>query len=226
MLSGAYILAAGFVLGIQHAFDADHVVAVSNIVSEHKNLLKSSILGAMWGFGHTFTLLLAGLLLMVFKLSIPKKAAASMEMLVGVMLIILGALTLINAAKSRLHAHMHAHDGKKHEHLHEKDSHSHYRKRSFLVGMVHGLAGSAALMLLVLGTVKSAAEGLLYIAIFGLGSVLSMMLITTLIGLPFAVTAAKFTRLNALVRVMAGLIGVGLGSFIIYGIVNVQGLLA
>ncbi len=225
MISGTYILAAGFVLGIQHAFDADHVVAVSNIVSEHKNLIKSSILGAMWGFGHTFTLLLAGLLLMVLKLSIPKKAALSMELLVGVMLIILGALTLINAAKSRLHAHPHAHDGKKHEHLHEKDSHRHQQKRSFLVGMVHGLAGSAALMLLVLGTVKSAAEGLLYIAIFGIGSVLGMMLITTLIGLPFVITAAKFTTLNALVRVMAGLIGVSLGIFIIYEIVIVQGLI-
>lgn len=225
MLSGTYILAAGFVLGIQHAFDADHVVAVSNIVGEHKNLIKSSILGALWGFGHTFTLLLTGALLLFFKLSIPKKAALSLELLVGVMLIILGALTLINAAKSRIHSHPHAHEGERHSHLHETDSHRHYKKRSFIVGMVHGLAGSAALMLLVLGTVKSAAEGLLYIAIFGFCSVLSMMLITTLIGLPFVMTTAKFTRLNSIIRITAGLIAVGLGSSIIYGIVVVQGLI-
>ncbi len=224
MSSELYILSAGFILGIQHAFDADHVVAVSTIVSENKNLLKSSLLGALWGLGHTFTLLLAGIAVLFLKLAIPAGIAPYLEMLVGFMLVALGSLTAYRALSKKLHEHSHYHGKQKHMHLHDEHSHSSHEKRSFIVGMVHGLAGSAALMLLVLGTVKSQLQGILYIGLFGLGSVTSMMIVTTILGLPFAVTAAKFEKFNTLIRLSAGIIGILLGSFIVYEIVITQGL--
>ncbi len=224
MVSGFYVLAAGFVLGIQHAFDPDHVVAVSNIVSENRKLSISSVLGAAWGLGHTATLLLTGVLMIVFRLSIPSEIVPFIELGIGVLLICLGSINLVKALKISFHSHRHSHQGLSHSHIHETDFHKHPERRSFLVGMVHGLAGSAALMLLVLGTVKSALEGILYILLFGLGSVFGMMIVTTLIGMPFAFTASKFTRLNLVVRAFAGIIGVALGIFIIYGLVS-QGLI-
>lgn len=217
------ILLVGLILGIRHAMDADHVVAVSTIISKNKNLLRSSILGAAWGLGHTSTLLLVGLLVLIFKLSIPTKVALSMELAVGIILVILG----LSAAKEffidKMHLHCHRHESNVHPHLHshkDRSDHSHEHKmkseyKTFLVGMVHGLAGSAALMLLVLTTVSTPYQGILYILIFGLGSILGMVAISTIISLPFAYTATKFEELNYKIRLTVGFISIFLGISII-----------
>ncbi len=215
------ILGLGFVLGLKHALDADHLVAVSTIVSERKGFWSSSIVGALWGLGHTASLLIVGLIVIAFHFQIPDKIAMGMEFSVALMLIILGANVLWKIKKGttfHVHTHEHNHHLHVHPHLHEhahEQSHHHTAKvgkKPFFVGMVHGMAGSAALMLVVLATISSRALALLYIAIFGIGSVGGMFLMSALIGLPFSITS-KHDRLNSIIRTSAGIISVCFGLF-------------
>jgi high-affinity nickel permease len=219
----ATMLALGFLLGIEHAFDADHVVAVSTLVTRERNLKKSSFLGIFWGIGHTTTLLIVGLAILTLKLTIPNRLALSMEFVVGAMLVLLGGIVLKDVISRRIHLHSHSHGDESHLHLHEHreekaHAHNHVFKpefRSLLVGMVHGLAGSAALVLLVLTTAPSISIGLFYIIIFGIGSISGMMLISTLISLPFIMmTARKFEHFSEKIRTGAGLVSIGLGVVI------------
>ncbi len=219
------LLALGFVLGLKHALDADHVVAVSTIVSQVKSVRKSSLFGAIWGVGHTTTLLLVGLLILILKIAIPERVASSFEFLVGIVLVVLGIDVLRKVARDKIHFHKHQHGGVVHAHLHSHAKsflHSHVHK-SFLVGVVHGLAGSAALMLLVLTTIKSVFLGVLYILIFGVGSILGMLVIGGIISLPFFFTA-KSDRMNSTVKILAGAISILLGITIMYKIGFVGGL--
>jgi high-affinity nickel permease len=226
------VLALGFVLGMKHALDADHVVAVSTIVSKNRSLLSSSIIGAFWGIGHTATLFLAGFLFLTLKVTIPEQVALLLEMAVGVMLVFLGGVVAAGLIKERLDYHLHQHDGQSHVHVHkhahvEPHQHQHAIRRgyrSMAIGMVHGLAGSAALMLLVVSSIRSVMEGFLYIIIFGAGSVVGMMMITTLISLPFVYTAFHFNRLNRTITAFASMASIVLGTAIIYEIGFVQGL--
>ncbi|MDP2625127.1 MAG: sulfite exporter TauE/SafE family protein [Candidatus Peregrinibacteria bacterium] len=208
------IIILGFVLGIQHAFDSDHVVAVSTMVNETKSLKKSSKIGAIWGIGHTFTLFIGGLLLMTFKTSIPEQLALSFEFLIGIVLVLLGLNVYLKIRKEKIHLHRHAHEGTEHAHLHSHEkslSHKHaHIKKPLLIGMLHGLAGSAGLMLLVLGTVQSIAQGLFYILIFGLGSIIGMSLISTLIGIPFLLTS-KISHLQNTVHFTTGTLSILIG---------------
>lgn len=212
------MLALGFLLGIQHAFNADHVVAVSTLVTKNRSLRKSSSLGIFWGIGHTTTLLAAGLAILTLKLTIPGKVALAMEFVVGAMLVFLGSIVLKEVIANRIHLHSHSHGEECHLHLHshvEEEAHAHEHLkpefRSLLVGMVHGMAGSAALMLLVLTAAPSIASGVSYILLFGTGSIVGMMLISALISLPFIVTAKKLEHMNEKIRAGAGLISIGLG---------------
>ncbi|HEX6280411.1 MAG TPA: hypothetical protein VFZ49_10420, partial [Pyrinomonadaceae bacterium] len=176
--SALAVLLIGFVFGLYHAIEADHLAAVSAIVSEHKNVLTASVIGGFWAFGHTLSLFIVGALVVFAKLQISESTEAMFEGIVGIMLVVLGlnAIRKIFAAQ-KIHAHTHEHDGHEHTHLHvhqdEKREKSHHRfaPRSVLVGMIHGLAGSAGLMLFVLPTIPSPAVALLYIAIFGVGSI-------------------------------------------------------
>jgi ABC-type nickel/cobalt efflux system permease component RcnA len=213
----------GFWIGLKHAFDADHIIAVSTIVSEHRSIFRSSLVGAFWGLGHTASLLIVGLAVMLMRVSIPPGAAPWMEAPVGIMLILLGAMSLRRALGGRapkIHSHVHSHgDQPPHEHLHfhgpADHDHKHYALRiggkPFIVGMVHGMAGSAALMLLVLSTIESALLGLIYIALFGLGSIGGMLLISALISLPF-----RAVRVGAAVQLIAGFLSVAFGFWIIF----------
>ena len=204
---GFTLLGLGFVLGLPHALDADHIVAVSTQVSETKSLKSSSFLGMMWGMGHTTTLLMTGIVVLVFKWSIPDSLALSMEFLVGVLLVVLGVDVLRKILKNKIHVHLHKHeDGKVHSHVHahkNQTAHNHSHK-SFFIGMVHGLAGSAALGLLVLASVETVIEGVLFILCFGIGSILGMMVTTAAIALPFKF----FENLNALNKMIHGFVGV------------------
>lgn len=223
-LSTFSVLLIGFLLGLQHAVEADHLAAVSAIVSEKKSIFSASIIGGLWGLGHTISLFGVGALVIFLKLQISESVEAKLEAIVGGMLILLGinALRKIFTAKE-IHAHSHAHNGGRahmHIHLHkdklEEKSHHRLSPRSVLIGMVHGLAGSAALMLLVLPTISSPVIALLYILIFGVGSIAGMMLMSFLIGLPFHFTANNFVQLNKAIRFCAGIFSLGLGMFIIY----------
>ncbi len=227
------ILALGFVLGMRHALDPDHVVAVSMIVSRGRSLVGSLLIGAFWGIGHTATLLGVGALILVLKVSIPAMVALAMELGVGIMLVFLGGVVAAGLVKERLHLHPHRHeDGAPHLHLHthtdqEPHPHPHTLRRgyrSLAIGMVHGLAGSAALMLLIVANIDSIGQGLLYIVAFGAGSIAGMMLISTMIGLPFVYTAVRFSRLNRILTGFASAASIALGSVIIYEIGFVQGL--
>jgi len=220
----ALMLALGFVSGMRHALDPDHVAAVSTIVAEHKDVWRSSRIGAFWGLGHTVTLAAAGLIVLAFKLTIPERLAIGFELAVGVMLVFLGLHVLLQLARDRFHIHAHEHGGKRHIHLHSHrhgpdHQHEHgwrYQWRPLLIGMVHGLAGSAALTVLVLSSLRSLLHGIFYLAMFGIGSIAGMMLISALVGSSFAYTARRFERANHALRVLAGVMSLGIGLAIIY----------
>lgn len=226
-------LALGFALGIKHALDADHVVAVSTIVSQYRNPFRATLAGVFWGIGHTTTLLLVGIAVIGFKLVIPEQLALSMEFLVGIVLVILGIQTLWQFLPKKKHAHIHDHGDELHTHVHvhspvegDKNAQHHALRqhKSLLIGMLHGLAGSAALMLLVLSTIQSALEGIVYILIFGFGSILGMMVISTLIGLPFSLSSGRFTSINHVIKFSAGTLSMALGIFVMIDIGFIKGL--
>lgn len=202
------LLSLGFIFGLKHATEVDHLVAVSTLVSRHRTLWRSALVGAMWGVGHTATLLVTGTLLLAFRVAITEKVSNWLEFAVALMILGLGASAMWRALKKRgeVHLHKHTHDGISHVHVHFHEpttgngpasTHSHAVSmvglKPVLVGMMHGLAGSGALALLVLTQIRSAWVGLLYLAIFGLGSIVGMLLMSGLIGLPFALTSRKLS---------------------------------
>ena len=225
--STAAVLSLGFFLGLKHATEADHLAAVSTIVSERKSLLSSAIVGGFWGLGHTISLFIAGVLVLLLDFKISEKTERMLEFGVGIMLLFLGLNVLRKLFKGgTLHFHTHAHGehAHVHPHVHEKghedEPHTHhgfsFNPRALLVGMVHGMAGSAALMLLVIPTINSNWMGLLYIAIFGVGSIGGMILMSLLVGLPFHLTDSRLNRFNYILQSVAGLFSIGIGLYIIY----------
>lgn len=204
-------LGFGLLLGVRHAFDADHLIAVSTILYEQKNSKRAALIGTFWGIGHTTTLFVVGLAMLIFRLSIPETISQRLEILVGFMLIFLGVKTAFT--KQTLHRHEHTHDGHQHEHLHL--DHSHQHKKSFTIGAVHGLAGSGALMILVLSLIHSVWEGVLYILIFGLGSTLGMTLMSFFLGIPFSKSLQTFAKAERYLRLGLGIISVMFGLLVI-----------
>ncbi|MCI0784666.1 MAG: urease accessory protein UreH, partial [Chloroflexi bacterium] len=208
-------LALGIILGIRHSLDPDHVVAVSTIVSEYRNPLRSFWVGISWGLGHTTTLLIIGVVIIALRLTIPDRMALLFEFFVGIMLVALGAQVIYSFRRKKVHQHAHGHQEAAHEHFHSHAQSPEHRpehheahgigkpflrKKSYLVGTVHGVAGSAALTLLVLASIESPLAGLGYILLFGLGSVLSMGVMTILIGLPFVISAGRLPNLNRAIQ--------------------------
>ncbi len=216
----ATTLLFGFLLGMEHALEADHVVAISTMVSQTRSLSRASLIGIFWGIGHTLALLVAGLIVLFLKINIPEGVALSLECVVGLVLLALGVQVLWGYRRKRVHAHPHRHGARVHDHFHSHartDDHGHDHHppslgKACLVGMIHGLAGSAALMLLVLTTVRTPVQGMCYLLIFGLGSIAGMLLMSSLVALPFALTAARSQRINEAVRMTAGLTSIILGG--------------
>jgi cytochrome c biogenesis protein CcdA len=237
-------LGLGFLLGMKHATDADHVVAISTIVSEYRNAWRGIWVGASWGLGHTTPLLIVGTVILLFKGSIVERyvgVAPYLEFLVGIMLVFLGLQVFWNLRRRRTHIHEHIEVDQPHMHIHsshevaeepseETDHHffrpgkPFFRLKSFLIGIVHGLAGSAAVMLAVLVTdaVTSFWVGLFYIVLFGLGTVMSMGMLTVLMGIPFAISG-QFQRINAAVASIAGTLSIAFGVFLMYELAIVEG---
>ena len=219
------LLGLGLILGLRHALDPDHIAAVSTIVSESRSVRRSSLIGTCWGLGHTMSLLVAGVLVIALKIQISDRLALWMEFAVALMLILLGLKAVLKPLRGwRIHVHQHAHGGSSHSHVHlhrPSEEHAHQHRhlirsgaRPFLVGMVHGMAGSAALMILVLATIPSALAGLIYIAVFGLGSVGGMLIMSSLISLPFILTRQRFNVLSQGLQVAVGLFSLGFGLFL------------
>jgi ABC-type nickel/cobalt efflux system permease component RcnA len=219
-------LGVGFLLGLRHAADADHVAAVSAFVAEHRSLAKSCLLGTFWGAGHTAALLMAGVATIAFKLTISPAVERGLETLVALVLILLGSQVLLRSLDTvELHGHDHAHGGRFHRHVHAHvgahSAHGHFHllrvgRRPFLVGVLHGMASSAALVLLVLSTITHPLGGFLYIMVFGVGSTAGMLCLSGLIALPFALTADRWTTLNRIIQVAAGASSLGLGLWLVW----------
>jgi len=237
------VLAFGFALGLRHATEADHLAAVSTIVSDRKSLWSASLVGGLWGLGHTISLFIAGVAVIVLHFQISERVSRSLEFVVALLLVGLGLDALRKLARGgQLHMHFHRHAGRLHAHPHVHDAaHAHQPAhnpeplthhglaigpRPLLIGMVHGLAGSGSLMLLVLATISSPAVGMTYVLVFGVGSIGGMMLMSLLLSVPFHLTTKRFTRMDLAMRGMAGLFSLGFGLFMIYQIGFGQGLFA
>ncbi len=234
------VLSFGFLLGLKHATDADHVVAVASIVSKQRNFWQSLWIGASWGAGHSLPLLILGTAVLIAKdtvLNRYESVAPYFEIGVGVMLIYLGASAAWNVLRGKLHVHHHDHGEGPHVHVHASHEprkpsstivaeHNSifllgkpvFRVKSFAIGIVHGLAGSAAVMVALLPTIDSIPTGLGYIALFSIGTMLSMATLTLLLALPFKASAANLT-LNRTITLAAGTLSITVGTIVISEIV-------
>lgn len=227
------LLGLGLVFGLKHATEVDHVVAVSTIVSRHRNLLLSALVGALWGVGHTATLLIMGVIVLLLRVAIPERVSNWFEFLVALMILGLGVSALWRALKkgSEVHLHKHSHDGLDHVHLHfhepatrhqqpDESKHSHAVSsvgiKPLLIGAMHGLAGSGALTLLVLTQIKSVSLGLLYLAVFGVGSIVGMLLMSGLIGLPFALSSRSLTGIHYRLQAAVACLSITFGLWYAY----------
>lgn len=248
------ILFLGFFLGMRHATDSDHVVAVTTIVSRQRQIGSAAMTGIFWGIGHSITLLVVGGAIILFGVVIPKRLGMGLELCVAVMLVSLGWFNLRAFRRSLdsvspnehvhehthrhgdfVHSHAHGHNPEKHGHT-EGDvptarldrrfgrSHLYLVLRPVIIGVVHGLAGSAAVALLVLPVIQDPIWALLYLAIFGVGTIAGMMLITAAIAAPITYSANRFRLLNRHVGAAAGTLSLIFGLFLFYQIGFVDGL--
>jgi ABC-type nickel/cobalt efflux system permease component RcnA len=256
MITLLSIIALGFFLGVRHATDPDHVIAVATIVSRQRSIRQGALIGALWGLGHTITILVVGSAIILFGIVIPTRVGLTMELSVGLMLILLGILNLtgtmrwitenLTPAQLGLHSHAHGHGDYIHSHAHghspEKHGHAddatpvgwmdrvfgrlglYQIVRPLAVGIVHGLAGSAAVALLVLTTIRVPSWAVLYLLVFGIGTVAGMMLITAAIAVPFTLSENRFARLHRGLGVASGLVSLAFGLFIVYQMGFVNGL--
>jgi ABC-type nickel/cobalt efflux system permease component RcnA len=263
MLSLLSMIALGFILGMRHATDPDHVIAVATIVTRHRKIGQAAVIGAVWGVGHTLTVFVVGAGIIFFNLVISQRAGLAMELSVGAMLVALGLWNLSgfrrlptpggseetarDAGPGGVHAHFHSHGDRVHSHPHDHLSllHSHphdetllapldrilgrrriYQHiRPFGVGVVHGLAGSAAVALLILSTIHNPHWAAAYLLLFGGGTIAGMMLITVTMASSFRLVGTGKERFSRGLRIATGLVSLAFGAFITYQICFTQGLL-
>ena len=243
----------GFLLGMRHATDADHVIAVTTILNRSRRFAHLTLIGALWGLGHTVTVVVVGVAIIAFNVVIPPPVGLAMEFAVAIMLIALGILNLTGGLRQLTervtppapmhghpHAHLHAHDDDvvehphRHAHLHGHGSDTglglletlgwYQIARPVAVGLVHGLAGSAAVALLVLATIQDTGAALGYLLIFCVGVAAGMAVLTTVIGLPFWVASARSEQINRWLMIASGLLSLAFGLYLAYQIGVVDGL--
>jgi ABC-type nickel/cobalt efflux system permease component RcnA len=223
---GLTVLGLGFVLGLRHALDADHIVAVSTVLAERPSFRASGVIGLFWGLGHTLMLLLVGICVLALHVSIPETLATAFELVVGIMLIGLGLGLARRVYREGWHAHPHEHDGRQHLHLHRHTlhhDHTHVHwlrdaRRPLLIGMAHGLAGSAALLLIVISAAGTFGQGIGYILVFGIGSIMGMIAVGTAISLPFMLSLSIGRGALVAVQGLASLGSIGLGLLMMWRI--------
>jgi high-affinity nickel-transport protein len=236
----------GFLLGMRHATDADHVIAVTTILNRSRRFLDTTLIGALWGLGHTITVVIVGVLIIGFNVVIPPPVGLAMEFAVALMLIGLGILNLTGGLRSLterltppapMHSHDHAHAGAAHAHLHGHGSDERLAGRGVVatfgwyqlirpvaVGLVHGLAGSAAVALLVLATIQDTGTAVAYLVIFCVGVAAGMAILTTVIGLPFMLSSTKSVQINRWLTIGSGVLSLAFGLLLAYEIGIVGGL--
>ena len=226
------LLLLGFLIGMRHALEADHVAAVATLTTRTATVKQAVKLGSIWGVGHTLTLFLFGSIVLLTDLFIPETMAKWLEFGVGIMLVLLGLDVLRRLIKDRIHYHVHQHKTEQQRHFH---AHSHARKsneaiqqtthdhqhptnlsyRALFIGVLHGMAGSAALILLTLETINSPLQGILYIVLFGIGSVAGMAALSYIISIPIRASATGMTWMHNGLQLLIGTATVILGTFVI-----------
>lgn len=232
------ILLLGFLLGMRHALEADHIAAVATLATRTRSTRQAVLQGVVWGLGHTITLFLACSVALFLKTVVPERLASGLEGAVGAMLIVLGVDLLRRMWRDRVHFHVHRHgDGTVHVHahshaggvggspaLHPESAHEHvhahaharqFPARALYVGLMHGLAGSAALILLTLTTIASPVTGLIYVGLFGIGSIGGMALLSAVISVPLR-GARRFVWLYAGAQATVGVATIVIGSSLVY----------
>ena len=223
------VLVLGFFVGMRHAVEADHVAAVASLATRSRSRRETARLGIFWGLGHTVTIFLVGGSVIIAGTQIPERIASALELVVGLMLIALGGDVLRRIVRDHVHAHLHRHGEVMHWHLHshaeEPDhasaDHDHEHRtaiplRALLVGMVHGMAGSAALVLLTLGAIQSVWLGMVYMALFGIGSIAGMSVLSFAIAFPLRFAAQRLTGLYVGLTAAVGAATVFLGGVIVH----------
>ena len=202
MLAALTLLGLGFLLGMRHATDADHVVAVSTIVSRERSLASAAGIGMMWGLGHTFPVVIVGSTYILLRTVIPPRLVLGLEMGVAVMLIVLGIHNLAAPAGRA----------------------SYHRARPLIVGVVHGLAGSAAAAILILATVGTPRWAMLALGMFGLGTIAGMMLVTMVLAVPALYAMSRFARAERPIIIASGVASVAFGLMLAHRVGFVDGL--
>ena len=221
-----YVLSLGFLFGLRHALDADHIAAVASLATRSRSVNDTLRVGIAWGLGHGLTLFAVSAVVLLMGVGFPERVAALAEFLVGIMLVGLGLDVVRRTIRERLHVHGHGHaDNRYHVHIHshagegrhENLRHEHEHpvglpRRAAVIGLMHGLAGSAALLLLTLGTFDTVLVGLAYVALFGIGSMLGMAALSFTMALPLR-RAARYTvwgmnGINAVVGIGTVALGV------------------
>jgi high-affinity nickel-transport protein len=192
------LLALGFLLGVRHALDPDHVIAISTISARAPSFRRSVGIGALWGMGHTLTILTAGGAMVVLRATISPRMGLAMEFAVALMLITLGVLNLFNARHPEPAAPSAA--------------------RPFIIGMVHGLAGSAAIGLLVVATIDTPATGMLYLMLFGAGTIAGMIAVTGLMTIPMTIIADGTLGRRRWLTAAAGVVSLAFGVFMVHAL--------
>jgi len=226
------LLLISFFIGMRHALEADHVAAVASMVNGKQTLSQTLHQGGVWGLGHTITLFLFGSVVIFMDSVIPERLVIGLEAMVGLMLLLLGGDVLRRLIRDKVHFHSHHHDdGNHHFHAHShagersdqhpSSAHDHQHKQKFplralFVGLMHGMAGSAAVIVLSLGAVNSPQQGLLYILIYGVGSMLGMALLSIIISLPMRLSAGRLTWVHNSFQMLVGTATLWLGALIIY----------
>ncbi|MBL4583211.1 MAG: high frequency lysogenization protein HflD [Pseudomonadales bacterium] len=225
------LLLIGFLIGMRHALEADHMAAVASLASGSQSLSETIKHGLVWGLGHTLTLFLFGSVVLWLDIIMPTQLANALEFAVGVMLIVLGADVLRRVYRDRVHFHTHSHGEEVHFHAHahpenkphttSKHQHNHpktFPVKALFIGLMHGMAGSAALILLTLETIQSPWIGMLYIALFGIGSMLGMAMLSAVIIVPLKLSSSKLTWAHNALQITIGTGTIGLGGWIMMDI--------
>jgi high-affinity nickel-transport protein len=249
--SALAVIALGFFLGMRHAVDVDHVIAVTTIVSRQRGRRQAAATGLLWGLGHTITVVAVGGVLILFNLMIPVRVELGLELSVSVMLVVLGLMTLAGVLQPRpasmaahqshvLHSHPHSHGDYIHSHPHGHDPESHPHRpdrtpvafldrmlgglslygwvRPIAVGVVHGLAGSAAVTLLVLAAIREPLWAIVYLVVFGVGTMGGMMLVTMAMASAFQYADRGSARLTRAFGLASGVVSVAFGLSLAYQI--------
>ncbi len=209
--------------GFTHAFEADHLLAVSNIVSQRNNIRLSLKDGIFWGLGHTSTIFIIGILMILFKAGISENYFRYFEAIVGLMLIALAVYRLTKFFRHKkivIHAHTHEHTGEEHKHLHvhigKVEKHQHTHSLAYGVGMVHGLAGSGALIIVVMAQMKGPIDGLTYLLIFGIGCIAGMMMAAGFFSIPFSKKIMQARNLQSFLIIVSSTLCLLYGTKVIY----------